>query len=385
MRSGRRYFKENNTVYALTHMEWDCKNAAECPFYGAATPALTFFSAVTLMMSPNGGDSWTHARPPPNHLVAAQPYRWNESLGRGPNFGFRSPSGVVEARDGSGWFYATVTAGWGVPNPRLGQLGGTCMMRTRDLTDPQGWRAWGGAGYTVELGANPYTDPVVPADHVCVPFTDVTYPSLLWSSHYRKYMLFGTSHGGDNAGWAFALAPDLAVAGSAAAWSPPVVLDLAGHLSPTGNATINATAAKFSGRFFLEDGDPPSPQIWWEDEGRTVRRPVGQCTPCPGVEACAQPTLRLPPAEYANLTVKPMFSCAAIGMVTTSGYAAFIYPTLVDPASPGDNFDEVGATAELFLVASKCASATGSPLACSPFDYDGLVVRDIVRVPLAFS
>ena len=167
-------------------MEWDCKNPAECPFYGTATPPLTFFSAVTLMMSPDGGDSWTHARPPPGHLVAAQPYRWNQSLGRGPNFGFRSPSGVVEAKDGSGWFYATVTAGWG-PNPRLGQLVGACMMRTRDLTDPGGWRAWGGAGYTVALGANPYTDPAIdPSEHVCVPFTDATYPSLLWSSHYTQ-------------------------------------------------------------------------------------------------------------------------------------------------------------------------------------------------------
>ena len=66
-------------------------------------------------------------------------------------------------------------------------------------------------------------------------------------------------------------------------------------------------------------------------------------------------------------------------------YSAFLYPTLVDPDSPGDNFDEVGGTAELFLVGSRCASATGSPLTCSPFDYDGLLVRDIVRVPLAFA
>ena len=40
-------------------------------------------------------------------------------------------------------------------------------------------------------------------------------------------------------------------------------------------------------------------------------------------------------------------------MYKTGGYSSFIYPTLVDPASPGDNFDEVGPTAELFLVASK--------------------------------
>ena len=28
------YFAENNSVVALTHMEWDCKNADSCAFYG---------------------------------------------------------------------------------------------------------------------------------------------------------------------------------------------------------------------------------------------------------------------------------------------------------------------------------------------------------------
>ena len=130
-------------------------------------------------------------------------------------------------------------------------------------------------------------------------------------------MLFGTNHGRDTGGWAFALTPDLAVAGSATAWSAPVVLDLAGHFSGTGNATINATASKFTGRFFLE-ADAASPQVWWEDADRTVRRPVGQCTPCPGVEACTG-LIRLPASEYSNLTVKPEFNCGAIGMYDTSG------------------------------------------------------------------
>jgi hypothetical protein len=185
---GGRYFKENNTVYALTHMEWDCKNAETCPYYGYQPP-LSFFSAVTLMVSTDGGGSWAHARPPPQHLVAAQPVRWNVSVGGGPNYGFRSPSGVVEARDGSGWFYATVSAGWdNAGDVVLGQQSGTCMMRTRDLTDPAAWRAWGGSTYDVVLSANPYTDPAIdPARHICAPFTRMTYNSLVWSSFYKQY------------------------------------------------------------------------------------------------------------------------------------------------------------------------------------------------------
>ena len=69
------------------------------------------------------------------------------------------------------------------------------------------------------------------------------------------------------------MAADLAVAGAAGAWSAPVLVDLAGHISSTGNATINTTANKFKGRFFQEAGHTGA-QVWWEDEGRTVRRPV---------------------------------------------------------------------------------------------------------------
>ena len=47
-------------------------------------------------------------------------------------FGFRSPSNIIHARDG--FFYATVTAGWGAS--LLGQQAGACMLRTRDVVDP---------------------------------------------------------------------------------------------------------------------------------------------------------------------------------------------------------------------------------------------------------
>ena len=44
----------------------------------------------------------------------------------------------------------------------------------------------------------------------------------------------------------------------------------------------------------------------------------------------------------AALKTKGEFSCGAIGMYNTTGYHRYLYPTLVDPASPSDNFDEVG-------------------------------------------
>ena len=382
------YFSANNSIVALTHMEWDCKDPASCAFYGEP---YTFFSAVTLMSSPDGGASWAHARPPPAHAVAVPPIAWNETIGRaGPSFGFRSPSGIVAARDGSGFFYATVNAGWDSRGDVVfGQQSGACLMRTRDLTDPAAWRAFGGSDFNVSLGlaASPYANPSVdPAQHRCAPFTQITYATLAWSSLYSQYMFFGTNEGDDHGGWAFMLTPDLALAGASAAWSAPVLVDAGGFISGNGNASITPTGANFTGRFVQRKDHGTDSTVWWEDPGKTVRRAVGSCMPCPGVSACGSALVQIPDAEFDSLVERAAFSCGSL--YNTSGYSDFYYPTLVDPASPSENFDEVGDSAVVFLVAQRCVNAVDDGrggVSCSPFDVDGLLARDLVRVPIAFA
>ena len=383
-----RYFADNNSVVALTHMEWDCKDAQTCAFYGLD---LSFFSAVTLMASTDGGASWAHARPPPAHAVAVPPIAWNESIGRGGvTFGFRSPSGIVAARDGSGWFYATVNAGWDSRGDIvLGQPSGACLMRTRDLTDPAAWRAFGGAEFNVSLGldASPYANPDVdPSQHRCAPFTQITYAALVWSSLYNQYMLFGTNEGDDNGGWVFQLTPDLALAGGAAAWTAPALVSVNGFIDGHGNASITRTGTNLTGRFVQRQDHASDPQVWYENAAKTTRRAVGSCTPCPGVSACGSGLVQIPDAEFDALAERAAFSCGEL--YNASGYSDFFYPTLVDPASPSDNFDEVGASAVVFLVGQRCVNAVADGaggVACSPFDVDGLLVRDLVRLPVAFS
>ena len=67
------------------------------------------WSSVTLLKSTNGGYSWSHARPPPEHIVAAAPYRYEPSGPRSQLFGFRSPSNILRSRTDS-FFYAFVTS-----------------------------------------------------------------------------------------------------------------------------------------------------------------------------------------------------------------------------------------------------------------------------------
>ena len=220
-------------------------------------------------------------------------------------FGFRSPSNILTARDG--YFYATVTAGWGVS--LLGQRAGACMMRTRDVAAPASWRAWGGAAFDVDLSVSPYAHPGLdPAQHVCAPFTNATYLTLAWSTLYNAYLLFGTTGGDDAAGWSFALSDDLI---SWRDWAPVAA---AGHIAPAGDGKLTPSGAPFSGRFVQPVGG--GPQVWWEDDARTVKRPVGACTPCPGVDACGNIT-RIPEAEWAALANASQ--TAAAGSTTPRG------------------------------------------------------------------
>ena len=99
-------------------------------------------------------------------------------------------------------------------------------------------------------------------------------------------------------------------------------------------------------------------------------------------------TTLLPDAEFDALVQRPAFSCGVGGLYNASGWSDFYYPTLVDSDSPSDNFDEVGGTAELFLVGNRCVNAAGDGaggVQCSPFDVNGLLVRDVLRAGVRFA
>jgi hypothetical protein len=371
------YFSENNTVYALTHMEWDCKGSSTCAFY---SDGYSFFTGVTLLQSLDGGNSWTYSRLPPDHLVAASPVKWNESYGAtGQTFGFRSPSGIVAGRgDQAGYYYASVTAGWGNGHFQQ-QIDGACMMRTRDVTDPKSWRAWSGSSFNISLNANPWVDKdVVISDHICVPFTNMTYASLVWSTFYNQYMYFGTTGGNDHGGWSFYLSNDLQT------FSGPYGPIAPGNfIIPAGNASVTPNGKPFTGQF-IQRQDHLDPQVWYEDENKTFRTRVGACEPCPHINAC-NVTL-IPDAEFDALEDRGTFTCDP--WYTSSGYSDYYYPTLVDPNSASDNFDEVGDIAVLFLVGQRCVGGGGMDangnLECTPFDANGLLVRDLLRVDVQF-
>ena len=190
----------NQSMIGLTHMEHHCDTAGSDGSLSCQALNLSVgggdFSAVTLLASDNGGRSWYHARRPPGHVVAASPQNFTAG---GNRLGFRSPSNIVQGvGDQAGFYFATVTSGWGAPggeggcdkyvDPKELQHFCTCMMRTRDLTDPHAWRAWNGSDFSVPLFATPWDSPTPnPADHVCKPTIAMTCE---WASRCKVSIEF---------------------------------------------------------------------------------------------------------------------------------------------------------------------------------------------------
>jgi hypothetical protein len=160
------YTLDGETVYALAHHEYlGHLRPGRCT--GTSYQAC-WSNAVTFAWSTDGGRRF---RQPPEHHVAAPPYRYRGDLGR--RTGYFNPSNII-AR--GGWYYVMLFA-----EAEGAQARGTCLLRTRDLADPGGWRAWDGRGFGVRF-ADPYRETVAqPERHVCAPVAPPQLGNLVTS------------------------------------------------------------------------------------------------------------------------------------------------------------------------------------------------------------
>jgi hypothetical protein len=180
------YTVDGRTVYALVHNEY---HGYEHPGQCASDDYFRcWYNALTLAVSQDSARSFRDARPPPGHLVASVPYRYEPNSG---SKGIFSPTNIIRNRD-DGYYY---TLG------RVAQQGqqqkGSCLLRTKNLTDPRSWRAWDGSAFNVSF-VNPYEEiPAGPSAHVCEPVSpnqiDVMHESLTYNTYLDKYLLVGLS------------------------------------------------------------------------------------------------------------------------------------------------------------------------------------------------
>ncbi len=177
------YTPDGKTVYALVHDEYQGnQHPGRCP---ANEYEPCWFNSITYAVSRDGGR--TYVQPPePMQLVATVPYTYDP--GAGP-YGIFQPSNIVRK---DGYFYALVRA-----EQYKAQKPGVCVMRTRELSRPDSWRAWDGGNFSVQF-VNPYSSRR-PTDtderHLCEPVDRADIggmtQSLTYSTYFRRFILVG--------------------------------------------------------------------------------------------------------------------------------------------------------------------------------------------------
>jgi len=150
------YTLDGTTIFGLVHNEYNGHlRPALCP---SRQYSRCWANSLTWLVSHDRGQTYQEP-PPPSHVVAVLPYRYEGDVGH--PIGYFQPSNII-ALDGA--YYALVRA-----TQYRDQAGGMCVMRTRDLTDPHSWRAWDGSAFVVPF-ADPYTEAIDdPRKHLCTP------------------------------------------------------------------------------------------------------------------------------------------------------------------------------------------------------------------------
>jgi hypothetical protein len=176
------YSTDGRTVVALVHDEFQGDwQASLCP---SGLRASCWYNAVTLAISHDGGRTFRHAAKPPHHLVAAIQDRYKPDEGMA---GIFSPSNIVYRKANHHYYALALLVGYNGER-------GTCVMRTRRLTDPRSWRAWDGSGFGYRFqnpyGPSPATRSCTPVDHDNI---QQMSQSLTYNTYLHKFVLVGTA------------------------------------------------------------------------------------------------------------------------------------------------------------------------------------------------
>jgi hypothetical protein len=182
------YTEDGQTIYASVHNEYHgYDHTGQCAIIGRYT-ADCWYNSLTLAVSTDGGETYTHALPLPAHMYADFPYPYKPDAGPA---GLRQPSNIIKAQDG--FYYQFANASYYAPDQQ-----GVCLMRTADIADPSAWRFWNGTAFDGTF-IDPYTTIVAkPDEHLCpaLAFDDIgasLTESVTFNTYLHRYLLLGVS------------------------------------------------------------------------------------------------------------------------------------------------------------------------------------------------
>jgi hypothetical protein len=158
------YSLDGKKFYSLTHTEWyACSLASNCNAAvatGSNANVNSWANTINALVSSDGGASWQLNTVNGKHTVADAAYTWTGSQAQAHQIylhalnhtGLFGPSRVV--KEGS-YYYAVaiyIHRDFTLINPTAGvneapvDKAGYVIIRTSDITNPNGWQAWAGGG-----------------------------------------------------------------------------------------------------------------------------------------------------------------------------------------------------------------------------------------------
>jgi hypothetical protein len=236
-------YRHGSGIYALVHNEYQGSHTdpPDC----TTTFGECWMSSITSAVSTDDGESYANGAPPPGHLVAALPYRYEPDWGR---HGYRAPTSIV-AHPTDGHYYAMITASATpstTPTHFRDQELGVCVIRTPSLESPP-WRAWNGTSFSTQF-ANPYDpgfDPGTgPPNHTCKPVStsreklrrSLTARTLTYNTFFNKFMMIMQTARSQVNGFYYSLSDDLID------WSTPRLMMTT---VPLGDCTTSERSAAY--------------------------------------------------------------------------------------------------------------------------------------------
>jgi len=186
---------DGRTIFALGHDEYQAhRHPGRCRFL---TYMQCWYNAIVLLRSDNAGRTFSRVGERP---VASVPIR--QDVDQGHNRGFFEPTNIVKR---GAAFFVLIRAG-----PEGAQKPGTCLFRTNDLTQPESWRFYDGAGFSANV--DPYRDEVSSAKP-CAPLKGLKgiVGSVVYAAGYDAYVAvsdFGSNNPGES-GFYYSVSRDL--------------------------------------------------------------------------------------------------------------------------------------------------------------------------------